>query len=1166
MTRKKYSTNNLPSLPAANMDDQPSEDGNSFTIVSYHKKKPGTAPVAHARATAATLTTGTGKGKINGSTGGGSGKPHTLSPVRTRSSSNKNGVLVTISTFGAFHYRIYPLIQGIVSRYKALDNPFIRQWQKITTQNSFKVTESSSLRTVSKALGINDMDLNGYRNFIESCPTIEEYVTITDATVSNGFIYYIHPQHNKYGEVVKQQGTLGRHTSPTMLSDNTNQLMTTTVNHTTPSLTSETQQDAIDTEPDDIDNEPDDDEIKDPVATTITDEATETTVTTVGTTLTVPKTSDDFVSGLGQPSEYNLATCYNTTVDFTEMMHVFWPTIQAFLQHNPLHEHSKQWNMWIAAGYTPNTDIAQAKRIMGLPTLDRIYLFLRDSPALQDVFHITWDHKIQYRQKDILETPTRNNMHKSDKYKSGIIDFTHLNDTFPPFHQCVFDLLQTSNDMPLYQCDTWHGWLCDGLATDNTLDEIYSILQITSVHAYINIMHQFPVINTRLKVTWTEAKDRFHYEVIVVTPIPPKVRHNLTLPTLHPPTIAAANHSHFASIDTRITNLEQQLLTSDTLRHYTKAEEINHSIKSLIHEELRSLDTALKQKSQYFLSQMDHTINTLIKDVYAAADDGHTAMKEETAKMREDIANMKGETAKIMEQFVQHTTVITDFAPCMEELRKISAQLQECNATTLHPSPNHTTDARSVCSQPNTNTSQPTVAARWTNWVKGPGSTTRWTHNRAENIPKPRFDEPTPVQDDGAHLKHKEHATSPPSASKNLCEQQTNCPIPHTVHTHIDTNELPPVNHDAAIKRAKIQYTGIGDLFVFYTQLLNGMDQFGIYLSPLDMVRYQESVCPAKYNNRPITPHRYRTMASTLYQKLQSPDVVPLEHTAIRNIINRYAEHNDGYKVLYAMLELVHPALHQDTFLLPPKSTECNEDVHLYAQKFDGWLKYEAYANRPYSVRETVNLFLRELSPHFAPAVSRVRRLMDTWNQYDPNVPEPLKIDALPVTIERFLNEETNTNSPWIRRLHHNASPRKSGRQPPGRQQPGRPHNPTDDKTREKDPRVAKDCICRLCGSFGHDDNHCDFMAKWINASDAAKTVDAKLKEKLKDSYKQEQQRRRHRKLSKRVGIIRQMLDDGVHPDDVDNALAALPGILDSQDDISASDSDQSEGNPSATA
>jgi hypothetical protein len=97
-------------------------------------------------------------------------------------------------------------------------------------------------------------------------------------------------------------------------------------------------------------------------------------------------------------------------------------------------------------------------------------------------------------------------------------------------------------------------------------------------------------------------------------------------------------------------------------------------------------------------------------------------------------------------------------------------------------------------------------------------------------------------------------------------------------------------------------------------------------------------------------------MASTLYQKLSNPDVIPMEHTSIRNIINRFAEHNDGYMVLYAMLELVHPALHKDAVVLPPKSVECNEDIHLYAQKFDTWLWYETYAGRPYSARETVRV------------------------------------------------------------------------------------------------------------------------------------------------------------------------------------------------------------------
>jgi hypothetical protein len=58
------------------------------------------------------------------------------------------------------------------------------------------------------------------------------------------------------------------------------------------------------------------------------------------------------------------------------------------------------------------------------------------------------------------------------------------------------------------------------------------------------------------------------------------------------------------------------------------------------------------------------------------------------------------------------------------------------------------------------------------------------------------------------------------------------------------------------------------------------MKQFGVYLSPLDTVKYKESVYPAYFNDLPITLHHYCTMASTLYQKLQSPDDVPLEHTA----------------------------------------------------------------------------------------------------------------------------------------------------------------------------------------------------------------------------------------------------------------------------------------------
>jgi hypothetical protein len=164
--------------------------------------------------------------------------------------------------------------------------------------------------------------------------------------------------------------------------------------------------------------------------------------------------------------------------------------------------------------------------------------------------------------------------------------------------------------------------------------------------------------------------------------------------------------------------------------------------------------------------------------------------------------------------------------------------------------------------------------------------------------------------------------------------------------------KLPPVNHDQAVKRAKIQFTGPGDMFIFYNQLSNSMEQFGIYLVPLNQVKHQVDLCPLQVNGVDITERCQQHMASTLYQKLQNIDVIPREYTSIRNIINRFAECNDTYAVLYTMLELVHPALQCDTVILPPKLHKCDDDIHLYYQKFDAWLHYETYANRPYSARE----------------------------------------------------------------------------------------------------------------------------------------------------------------------------------------------------------------------
>jgi len=1140
------------------------KDDNSFTMVSHQMRQPN---VAHTPARSSGTSTNVAQVKER-------------SPVRTRSSDHQVGVLVTISTFGAFHFRIFPVIQHLVSQSKDKNDNFVKKWRKITSQGPTKVTESSSFRTVAKALGINERDIHGYRDFLVSCPNISSCLKLEDGTVPHGFLYYL---NNAWKQNDKSVISLGSSSGDSTNSANSALDNSTRRNaDTSPAVTQE-KVDELDediTDPASTQMSDGDEELTDPVSNQMADdEVTSSTLKTTLEDVTVDSGMDD-----NKKTDYAYATCYNNTGDFMLMMQEFWPAIRQFIADHPQHEHSKQWRLWIDDGFQPGTDLAEVKQITGLSTLDQIYLFLRDSPALQEHFDIVWDHKINYRQKRFTgsptRTPTRDNTYRHSANQETRVIFEHFPTSFQPFHRSVFDLIDGQEIMEPAQRDTWDRWYRNGLRANTNMEDVYNILQITSIHAYIGLMYQFSIFGDTVIINWAPTRDSFSYifksgvHLRVSTPRRAGTNRCLDLPNL--PTPMSIPEAYMKAIGERLTRLEERFNSFDTLYYYTQANEVQTSVKSLIHEELHSLDVALRRKSIQFQSQMDKMIDTLLKEVYAASNDGHAAMAKEFEE--------------IMDKIKQSTSVINDFMPYVSELPTIKDELVKIQEMRdqLNTPPHSFSDHRSVHSQPAaptanrwTNTpSNPPIANRWINFrtkAQAQQADTTSTGKRDHTIPLPVTSvttQPNPSQrstnipnfrpNDNSGSTGKDHAATTTQAGPGVHNGNSQgYPIPHTVHlnsggdpyrnAHINNNsdphDLPPVNHDAAIKRAKIQYTGLGDLFVFYNQLLNGMEQFGIYLSPLDNVRYQESVCPAEYNSFPITPRRYRMMASTLYQKLQNPDVIPHEHTAIRHIINRYAEQNDGYKVLYAMLELIHPALHQDAVLLPPKSNECNEDIHLYAQKFDSWLKYEAYANRPYSARETVNLFLRELSPHFAPAVSRIRRLMDTWNQYDPHVPEPLRITSLPVTIERYMNEETNT--PYIRRMHHPASPHKGGRLV----------GPAEDKNR--DARPSQDKTCRLCGGYGHDDEHCDFTAKWMNVQDASKKVDARLKEKLKDQYKLEQQKRRSRKLRKKVGIIRQMLDDGTHPDAVDDALAALPGLMDSQADISDTDSEPSNEEPS---
>jgi hypothetical protein len=182
-------------------------------------------------------------------------------------------------------------------------------------------------------------------------------------------------------------------------------------------------------------------------------------------------------------------------------------------------------------------------------------------------------------------------------------------------------------------------------------------------------------------------------------------------------------------------------------------------------------------------------------------------------------------------------------------------------------------------------------------------------------------------------------------------------------------------------------------------------------------------------------------------------------------------------------------------------------------------LMHGCYANRLYSPREQVNKFINELSPVFSPAVSRVRRLLDAWNPFDLTVPEVLKVTALPNTIERFMTEETGQS--YIRKLQDKRTSRQ------------RNSKPNNDKE-------LVDKYCSFCGMHGHITTNCEFMAKLLQASEMLCKIDAKAKKELKETYRNEQQKRREKRLQKHTKIIRQLIDTGASKEDIETALNDL--------------------------
>ncbi len=745
--------------------------------------------------------------------------------------------------------------------------------------------------------------------------------------------------------------------------------------------------------------------------------------------------------------------CYGNQDDFQEMLTDIWPSILQYITDNQHHEHTKQWKKWMNDGLSDKTNITNVKHIIGVESLEQLYLILRDSPAVTTHYDIQWDHKIKYSPKLTTkdQSHTSTNMIDDDSSKNiKMIRSVSDNDIeFCIFHKLIFEEITSwanSNDAKLdNKWMMWNKWIYAGLKPIQPAKEIRKILDINNINEYIDKLQPFQPFHKNFVLYDTANSDSIKYSY----------NNERNEDLLQPDKITRFNASvniqmhqmqqrlqdfntkiegcgytlknHFSLQRTKLKNLSAEVHTEYTTKFKHHLDNlINESAANYVAKFEQHMDHVINERITAFQQQLDIIFDEMIQDAYGIADDGNATMTATKEQLLTEFQQKMEEHKALAEQtLLHHVSPPNKPTPSRFSNVKIDPNFRR----PPNPYDNASVDPTFRCKS-NTNPFDPNASFSDLN-----------------------FHQPSPTPTAS-------YTTIPSRTATNIASNRT---IPNNVNLN---SNLPPVNHDQAIKRAKIQFNGLNDVFVFYNQLMNAMEQFGIYLIPLHSVKYQMSLCPTHYNGIPIDAHRKQIKGNTLYQKLQNPDVLPTEYISVRNIINRYAEINDGYEVPYAVLELVHPALQTDQVISPPTSHECNDDIHLYAMKFDAWLHYESYANRPYSAREQVNKFISELSPHFAPAVSRVRRLLDAWNPFDMTVPEVLRITTLPNTIARFMDEETGTNHSFIRKLNDNKKYSSPQHQ--------RNHIQRTDNLK----RQTVDKFCNFCGMHGHITTQCEFYGK----------------------------------------------------------------------------------------
>ena len=1019
---------------------------------------------------------------------------------------------ITMAKFEKFQAEIFPIVSRITTLKQYQDHAFAALWKQALTHPGNPLNKDSTLRSIHKILPVEN--LQDYRRFILECPTIETYVTFKDsAKHTAGFEVYFN-------------------------DDKIKQLMRSDDKHGT----------------------------KD-------DGTTLTSFDMLADGTTDPSRSDTITTD----EQDNYQECFGNRTDFKGLWTQICFILNTFAVESPDDVTTKKWKEWQRTGLTIRSDLQEVKRITNLGSLSELFCFLRDCPPVTTFLDIKWDNKILYRPRqeptyqhfptpdeptnspdaadtqadepahfispvkkqpevdhgvtdegrpnrttnDVPTTPFPDMFHDADELDpSDMIDYYTVDenkiftaDEFRVFHCYVTDIIdkwisQDNNTRHPFH-NKWRRWTYHGMSRTKDFTFIRRLLGIEDLSGYLAIIKECPAINKH--IGWLWYQDELRYWIVPQDNIKENEVIENNQVRLH--NLQVEFNLFQNKFDLSIKDINNKLVDMHyRLDNYNvQNKRIGKSLQGNIYQIIESGKTSFQQTME---AQKDIFQRKLTHLMDSNADDFLTNIrnicKSNTIDTPPDIEGAADRaTERILKEIYKAADETTD---------GFNKQVESATSKFLQQVTTATDNIQSLLQQTNTCTAATTSTPAAPTDPSAQRNETRWKHvTQATKEHLAQFVATTP--DFGAPPPFTE-----PTADTMYDNINGNIENPTGAYQLTGGDGLPWLQFDQLLKRTKVvQYNGQSDIFVFYNQLYNITNNYGLYMRKLQTLKLGMSICPDSYNGINISDTRRAQMANCMYQILQNPEVIPTDFVWARNIINRFSEANDEYKVLYAMVK---PILNKEIMITAPSSLDCSS-IHDYSQKFNSYINCEQLAGRLYNPREQVTKFLAGLDSSYAYAIERCEQLMDTGSQTTATIPESLGPEQLPDTVDRYHKQAAGQMT--IRAM-------TGGRGNDRKQDNANRYNTKGKSFTKPTNQVEKPC--GICHAWGHLKSQCGGFARILIFQETSQNLEETYKSKIIKNYKAEMKLKAEAKLkSQRLGTVRQMWEQGCAFEDVEENL-----------------------------